>query len=90
MFKTGIVFLGDVPALPGVVQAYDQVGTGTSVTSFEYCQIPYSPTSTTYMAASPPVLNIVPVSCTLETQQMEILLGDEKCFTRKEKPTAAR
>ena len=36
-------------------------------------------TNTTYLAVLPPVLNIFPVSCTLEAQQMEIAIG-EKCF----------
>ena len=44
--------------------------------------------STTYMAVLPPVLNIYPVSCTLETKEMEIV--GEKRRTLKEKPMEAR
>ena len=51
----------------------------TSVTSFQKCNIPNATTHTTYLAVLPPVLNIFPVSCTLEAQQMEIAIG-EKCF----------
>ena len=51
----------------------------TSVTSLKNCNIPNVTTNTTYLAVLPPVLNIFPVSCTLEAQQMEIAIG-EKCF----------
>ena len=54
----------------------------TSVTSLKNCNIPNVTTNTTYLAVLPPVLNIFPVSCTLEAQQMEIAIG-EKCFKLK-------
>ena len=63
----------------------------TSVTSYEYRNNPcYARVaiSTSYMAVLPPVLNIYPVSCTLATNEMEIIGG--KCLTQKEKPMDAR
>ena len=52
------------------------------MTSLKNCNIPNVTTNTTYLAVLPPVLNIFPVSCTLEAQQMEIAIG-EKCFKLK-------
>ena len=61
------------------------------MTSYEYRNNPcYARVaiSTSYMAVLPPVLNIYPVSCTLETKEMEIV--GEKRRTLKEKPMEAR
>ena len=60
----------------------------TSVTSCECRNNPYSACdaiSTTYMAVLPPVLNIYPVSCTLETK----VVGENR-LTLKEKRMDAR
>ena len=59
----------------------------TSVTSYEYRNNPCNARvaiSTSYMAVLPPVLNIYPVSCTLETK----VVGENR-LTLKEKPMDA-
>ena len=83
----GLVYLGDVPALPlpVVVQVHHvQVRTGRGAPrwlpfktfeTFEKCNMPNVTANTTYLAVLPPVLNILPVSCTLEAQSERSELG---------------
>ena len=67
---SGLVYLGNVPAfpLPAVDQVHHvQVRTARGAPRWlPLCNIPNATTHTTYLAVLPPVLNIIPVSWTLE------------------------